>query len=69
MFPDSEVAQKFSCGHKNTCSYYQGGTGPTLPRKNTSKFFPVLMDESNDKTDKSYIILVCEEGDVKAISK
>ena len=33
-----------------------------------SKFFSLLMDESNDKTDKSCIILVClldsDEGDV-----
>ena len=44
MFPDSEIARKFSCRHTN--------------KHDTSKFFSVLMDESNDKADKSCIILV-----------
>lgn len=53
MFPDSEMAQKFSCGRTKT----------------TAKTFSEMMDESNDKTDKSCIILIrkldFDVGDVR----
>ena len=71
MFPDSEVAQKFSCGHAKTAAIIKEALGPHYLEKtltDMSKFFSVLMDESNDKTDKSCIILVhlldTDEGDV-----
>ncbi len=71
MFPDSEVVQKFSCGHTKTAVIIKT-LGPHYLEKaltDMSKLFSVLMDESNDKTDKSCIILVrlldTDEGDVR----
>lgn len=72
MFPDSEVAKKFSCGHTKTAAIIKEALAPHYLEKaliDMSKFFSVMMDESNDKTDKSCIILVrlldTDEGDVR----
>ena len=61
MFPDAEVAQKFSFGHTKTSAIIKEALGPHNLEKlltDMLKFFSVLMDESNDKTDKSCITLV-----------
>ncbi len=64
-------AQKFSCGHTKTAAIIKT-LGPHYLEKaltDMSKLFSVLMDGSNDKTDKSCIILVrlldTDEGDVR----
>ena len=71
MFPDSE-AKKFSSGHTKTAAIIKEALSPHYLEKtlmDMSKFFSFLMDESNDKTDKSCIILVrlldSDEGDVR----
>jgi hypothetical protein len=61
MFPDSEIAKKFSCGHTKTVAIIKEALTPhylTKTIKAMSNFFSVMMDESNDKTDKSCTILV-----------
>ncbi len=50
MFSDSEIAKKFACGHTKKPL--------PLPLHDMSSFYSVMMDESNDKIDKSCIILV-----------
>ena len=60
MFPDSEIARKFSCGRTKTTSIVKDALAPHYLHKtisNMSNPFSVMMDESNDKTDKSCIIL------------
>ena len=61
MFPDSNIAKKFACGHTKTAAITKEALAPHFLSKtlnDTSKFFSVMIDESNDKTDKSCIILV-----------
>lgn len=61
MFPDSETARKFSCGRTKTTAIVKEALAPHYLHKtisNMSNPFSVMMDESNDKTDKSCIILV-----------
>ena len=60
MFPDSNIAKKFSCGHTKTAAISKEALAPhylqrtLLDMSNVS----ILMDESNDKTEHSCIILV-----------
>ena len=61
MFPDSAIAKKFACGHTKTAAIIKEALAPHYISKalhDLSNFFSVMMDESNDKTDKSCIILV-----------
>ena len=60
MFPDSEIAKKFACGHTKTAAVIKYALAPHYHKKTVqdTSNFSVLMDESNDKTDKSCIILV-----------
>ena len=61
MFPDSELAKQFSCGRTKTTAIVKEGLAPHFLNKVTRELtnpFSILMDESNDKTDKSCIILV-----------
>ena len=61
MFPDSEIAKKFSCGRTKTTGIVKVGLSPHFTKRvleSMSTPFSLLMDESNDKTDKSCIILV-----------
>ena len=61
MFPDSEIAKKFACGHSKTAAIIKEALAPHYLSKalqDMSKVFSVMLDESNDKTDKSCIILV-----------
>ena len=71
MFPDSEVAKKFSCARTKTTAIVKQALAPYYTEKvvsNMSNPFSLLMDESNDKANKSCIILVrvldSEIGDV-----
>lgn len=61
MFPDSEIARKFSCGRTKTTAIVKGALSPHFLKKTTENLsnpFSIMIDESNDKTDKSCIILV-----------
>ena len=61
MFPDSEIAKKFACGRTKTTAIVKQALAPHYTQKviqNMSNPFSIMMDESNDKTDKSCIILV-----------
>ena len=60
MFPDSELAKKFSCGRTKTTAIVKQALAPHYLKEVTGDLtnpFSRLMDESNDKTDKSCIIL------------
>ncbi len=72
MFPDSEIARKFACGRTKTTAIVKEALSPYYHAKaiNSMSYpFSILMDESNDKQDKSCIILVrvldAELGNVK----
>ena len=62
MFPDSKIAQSFACGRTKTTAIVKEVLAPYFIHRqavaNMSKPFSIMMDESNDKTDKSCIILV-----------
>ena len=61
MIPDSEIAKKFSCGRTKTTGIVKVDLASHFTKRvieGMSTPFSLLMDESNDKTDKSYIILV-----------
>ena len=61
MFPDSEIARKFACVRTKTTAIVKEALSPYYHAKaihNISNPFSFLMDESNDKQDKSCIILV-----------
>ena len=61
MFPDSAIAKKFACGHTKKVAIIKEALAPNYLKKtlhSMSNFLSVMMDESNDKTDKSCIILV-----------
>ena len=61
MFPDSEIAKKFACGRTKTTAIIKKALALHFLKKVTQSMsnpFSIMMDESNDKTDKSSIILV-----------
>lgn len=61
MFPDSETAKKLACRHTKTAAIIKEALSPHYLEKTVkdmSSFYSVIMDESNDKMDKSCIILV-----------
>ncbi len=61
MFPDSEIAKKFACGRAKATAIIKEAISPYYHKKAVSSLsnsFSILMDESNDKVDKSCIILV-----------
>ncbi len=61
MFPDSEIAKAFACGHTKTAAIIKEALSPHFQKKtvtNLSNPFSLLVDESNDKVDKTCIILV-----------
>ena len=58
MIPNSEIARKFACGRTKTTAIVKEALSPYYHAKaihNMSNPFSVLMDESNDKQDKSCI--------------
>ena len=62
LFPDSAIAKRFSCGRTKTTAIVKNALAPYYQAKvlesMTDNPFSLMMDESNDKTDKSCIILV-----------
>ncbi len=55
-FPDSEIARKFACGRTKTTAIVKEALSPYYHAKainSMSNPFSILMDESNDKQDKS----------------
>ena len=64
MFPDSELAKKFSCARTKTTAIVKKALAPHFTQRviesitMSSAPFSLMMDESNDKTDKSCIILL-----------
>ena len=61
MFPDSKIAKKFACGRTKTTAIVKEAISPYFHNKavnNLCNPFSILMDESNDKVNKSCIILV-----------
>ena len=57
MFNDSKVAKNFACGRTKCTAIIKEGLAPYYTA-NLINPFSVMIDESNDKTDKSCIILV-----------
>ncbi len=61
MLPYSNIAKKFACGHTKTAAIIKEALAPHFLSEtlnDMSKFFSIMIDELNDKTDKSCIILV-----------
>ena len=61
MFPDLEIASKFACGRTMTTAIAKKALSPYYHAKaihNMSNPFSVLMDESNNKQNISYIMFV-----------
>ena len=72
MFKDSEIARKFSCARTKCAAITTDALAPYYTNKlikNLKNPFSIMIDESNDKTDKSCIILVRmldeEVGDIR----
>lgn len=61
MFPDSNIAKKFSCARTKKTAIVKTALSPHFSQRviesMSSSPFSLMMDESNDKTDKSCIIL------------
>ena len=62
MFPDSDIAKKFACGHTKTTAIITEVLAPHYVKSTTENMsnnpFSIMIDESNDSTDKSCIILI-----------
>lgn len=61
MLPDSEIAKSFRCGHTKIAAIIKEVLSPFFHQKmleNLKNPFSILLDESNDKVDKSCIIIV-----------
>ena len=61
MFPDSEIARNFGCARTKCKGIVKEALGPHYHAKavvQMSHPYSILLDESNDKEDKSCIILV-----------
>ena len=61
MFGDSKVAKNFGCSRTKCTAIIKEGLAPYYTaklKKNLINPFSVMIDESNDKTDKQCIILV-----------
>jgi len=52
------IAMKFACGHSKATAIIKGAISQFYHKKAIHNFSNVLIDESNDKVDKSCIILV-----------
>ena len=73
MFKDSETAKNFACGRTKCTAIVKEALGPFYAKKvvkSMSDSFSIMMDESNDNTDKSSILLVrvldTEVGDIRS---
>ena len=62
MFPDSKIAKNFGCARTKATAIVKKALSPhyitKVVRSLSAQPFSLLMDESNDKVDKSCIILV-----------
>ena len=63
MFPDSEIAISFACDHTKPSCIIKGALAPHYSEQmmeslDKCESLSVLMDESNDKVNKSCIILI-----------
>lgn len=61
MFPDSEIVRKFSCGRTKTTAIVKEALAPHFLEKATNSMaypYSLTIDKSNNKTNKSCIILV-----------
>ena len=61
MFPDSEIAKQVACARTKTTAIVKEALSPHYHKTTTKSMcnpFSVLIDESNDKTGKSCIVLV-----------
>ena len=72
MFPDSDIARKFGCARTKCTAIVKEALSPHFHAKvlqNMSNPYSIMIDESNDKEDKSCIILVrvldAEVGNIK----
>ncbi len=72
MFPDSDIASKFGCARTKCTAIVKEALAPHFHAKvlqNMSNPYSIMIDESNDKENKSCIILVrvldAEVGNVK----
>jgi len=62
-FPNSEITKSFTCGRTKTTCILKGELAPhhseqMMESLDKLESFSILMDESNDKVNKSYIILI-----------
>ena len=72
MFSDSEIGKRFACGRTKTTAIVKTALAPHFQDIAVQNMkcnpFSIMMDESNDKTDKSCIILIrvldTEKGDI-----
>ena len=55
--PQNYLTKPFACGHTKTAAIIKEAFSPHFQKK-TSNPFSIMLDESNDKIDKSCIILV-----------
>ena len=61
MFPDSQIAKSFASGCTKTAAVFTEALAPHFHAKtvsNLSNPFSILLDVSNDRVDKSCIMLV-----------
>ena len=62
IFPDSAITKKFSCSHTKTTAIVKKALAPQFTERVIESMscgpFTLMMDESNDRRDKSCIILV-----------
>ena len=63
IFPDSEVAMKFACGHTKTAAIIKEALAPhycdqMLENLNKNCHFSLMLDESNGKKDKPCILFL-----------
>lgn len=62
IFPDSDIARKFACGHTKTTAIITEVLAPYWQKSTTDHMsnnsFSIMIDESNDNQDKSCIILI-----------
>ena len=58
MFPDSKIAKKFACGHTKTTAIVKEVLAPHYQKSIIDNPYSIMIDESNDSSDKSCIILI-----------
>ena len=70
MFPDSKIAQKFSCGKTKTTQIVKRAIAPTLNKavvahcRTTCNSFSLSIDESNDKNAVKILVILLKLYDL-----